>query len=225
MRRSVLTVPVVTVLMVVATIAGTSGALVQAAPKPKAGGTLTLAFNREVAGFDTVQSTGATQNAFGDAHQFQAIYDVLNYEDPATGDVQNRIAESFTSSDGVVWTLTIRPNVRFTDGTPYDAAAVKFNWERIGDPVNRSNVAAAEQTIASMDVTGPLILKITLKAPNRSLLTISSAPATAATDKAKPAIVDAQTEMLSSSTRNQMTLRAHTRCMRRFSAEISPRAR
>ena len=50
-------------------------------------------------------------------------------------------------------------------------------------------------------------------------------PATAATDSAKPAIVDAQTDTMISNAANQMMLRAQTRWIRRFCAEISPRAR
>ena len=34
------------------------------------------------------------------------------------------------NSAQTVWTLTLRPGVKFSDGTPYDAAAVEFNWAR-----------------------------------------------------------------------------------------------
>lgn len=35
-----------------------------------------------------------------------------------------------TSSDGKRWTFTLRPNAKFTDGTPANAASVKFNFDR-----------------------------------------------------------------------------------------------
>jgi peptide/nickel transport system substrate-binding protein len=35
-----------------------------------------------------------------------------------------------SSPDGKTWTFTLRPQARFTDGTPADAAAVKFNFDR-----------------------------------------------------------------------------------------------
>ena len=35
-----------------------------------------------------------------------------------------------TSPDGKTWTLTLRSGVKFNDGTPFDAAAVKFSVER-----------------------------------------------------------------------------------------------
>ena len=70
----------------------------------------------------------------------RALFDLLMYTDTSDGQVKGQTAESLTSSDAVVWTLKIKPNIKFTDGTPYDAAAVKFNWTRIADPnipVNR----------------------------------------------------------------------------------------
>jgi len=34
-----------------------------------------------------------------------------------------------TTTDNVTWTLKLRPGLKFTDGTPYDADAVKFNYD------------------------------------------------------------------------------------------------
>jgi len=56
--------------------------------------------------------------------------------------------------------------VKFTDGTPYDAAAVKFNWERLQDPKNAASRAAQANLMQSMDVVNPTTLKITLKSKN-----------------------------------------------------------
>jgi ABC-type transport system substrate-binding protein len=39
-----------------------------------------------------------------------------------------------TSQDGKTWTFKLQENVKFTDGTPLDAAAVKYSFERLMDP-------------------------------------------------------------------------------------------
>ncbi|MBV8582771.1 MAG: ABC transporter substrate-binding protein, partial [Candidatus Eremiobacteraeota bacterium] len=50
---------------------------------------------------------------------------------PGTFDVVPALASSWTTSaDGKTWTFTLRPNVKFSDGTPVDADAVKFNIDR-----------------------------------------------------------------------------------------------
>src|SRR5206468_11668327 len=38
------------------------------------------------------------------------------------------------SPDGLVYTFTLRKNVKFHDGTPFDAEAVKFTYDRLLDP-------------------------------------------------------------------------------------------
>lgn len=132
---------------------------------PKKGGSVTLIHQFETRGYDPVLSSGAVGSG-GDAIQFQAVFDTLVYEDQYTGKIVPRIAQSFESSDATIWTLKLRPGVKFSDGTPYDADAVKFNWERHADPANKSSNAGAVQGIASMTVVDPLTLKITLKALN-----------------------------------------------------------
>ncbi|MGH7756313.1 MAG: ABC transporter substrate-binding protein, partial [Vulcanimicrobiaceae bacterium] len=61
----------------------------------------------------------------------QEVFDNLVRFKPGTFDVEPGIATSWTSSrDGTHWTFTLRPDLEFSDGTPLDAAAVKFNFDR-----------------------------------------------------------------------------------------------
>src|ERR1700722_18106185 len=53
---------------------------------------------------------------------------------PGTFDVIPDISSSWTTSkDGKTWTFALRPNQKFSDGTPLDAKAVKFNFDRWRD--------------------------------------------------------------------------------------------
>lgn len=48
-----------------------------------------------------------------------------------TFDIEPVIAQKWSmSSDGLHWTFTLKPNLKFSDETPIDAAAVKFNFDR-----------------------------------------------------------------------------------------------
>jgi peptide/nickel transport system substrate-binding protein len=125
------------------------------------GGTLTVLKAGEIAGFDPPRVTNSGAN---DGPANSAIYDVLFYSQG--GSVKPQTAESLTSADGLVWTLKLHPGIRFTDGTAYDAAAVKFNWARIQDPANAAIRAAQANLIQSMDVVDAVTLRITLKQKN-----------------------------------------------------------
>ncbi|HEY1585226.1 MAG TPA: ABC transporter substrate-binding protein, partial [Polyangia bacterium] len=49
-------------------------------------------------------------------------------------EIEPSLAESWESPDGRVWTFHLRKNVRFHDGTPFDADAVVFSFDRQRDP-------------------------------------------------------------------------------------------
>jgi len=67
----------------------------------------------------------------------EQLYDkLLNYR-PGTHDVEPGLATAWQSSEGGrVWTFQLRRGVRFHDGTPFDAEAVRFSFERQRDPAH-----------------------------------------------------------------------------------------
>jgi peptide/nickel transport system substrate-binding protein len=139
--------------MVVLTVCGVVGAGVgmgsagAAAAKPKAGG------------------SNAVPSSTTEGPPFLAIYDGLLSPDSLKGVARPRIA-SMSSKDSTVWTMTLRPGVKFSDGTAFDANAVKTNWDRIK---NKNPVSPARLNFDEVDsyvVTDPTTLTITLKNPN-----------------------------------------------------------
>jgi peptide/nickel transport system substrate-binding protein len=107
---------------------------------------------------------------------------MLNIFDPlvslrADGQVFPGLAESWTSSpDGLVWTFKLRPGVKFHDGTPLNAEAVKFSFDRMVDPETKSRQAGAAlrgfyDKSAVVDAT---TVRIVLKKPKASFLTVIS---------------------------------------------------
>src|SRR5262249_39918919 len=97
------------------------------------------------------------------------VYATLLYADTTVSPpaVKPLLAQSFTTADnGTTWVLKLRPNLVFSDGTPLDAAEVKFNWDRIMNPATAAPMASSLATIASDTVTDPQTLTITLSQPN-----------------------------------------------------------
>src|SRR5204862_4888149 len=80
--------------------------------------------------------------------------------------VKPQTDESLTSTDAVVWTLKLQPNIKFSDGTDYDAAAVQYNWKRLQDPSKTAMRKAQADQMAAIDVVDKLTVKITLKSKN-----------------------------------------------------------
>jgi peptide/nickel transport system substrate-binding protein len=70
---------------------------------------------------------------------------------PGSFDVIPALAERWSSSpDGKTWTFTIRKGLQFSDGTPVDAAAVKFNfdrWRLVSDPNHHNDPYAYYATM------------------------------------------------------------------------------
>jgi len=74
-----------------------------------------------------------------------------------------------TSQDGKTVTLKLRPNVKFHDGEPFDAEAVKFTLER-GLTKDDSKRKAELSQIDKVEVVDPLTVRLSLKAPFSPLI-------------------------------------------------------
>jgi peptide/nickel transport system substrate-binding protein len=86
-----------------------------------------------------------------------ALFGSLLVNDSTSGEISMSLAESFETADGgSSFTIKLRPGLVFSDGTPLNSEAVKFNWDRIKDPltvgapINNVNVARMieESTVA-----------------------------------------------------------------------------
>ncbi|TCK63383.1 ABC transporter substrate-binding protein [Curtobacterium sp. PhB136] len=82
-----------------------------------------------------------------------------------------------TSDDGKTLTFTLRDDVTFTDGTPFDAAAVVANIEHVQDPATASSTGyLALQSIAKATATDDHTVTLTLSRPDSALLESFSQP-------------------------------------------------
>ncbi|WP_336697828.1 ABC transporter substrate-binding protein [Curtobacterium sp. USHLN213] len=88
------------------------------------------------------------------------------------------LAKSWTTSDdGRTLTFTLRDDVTFTDGTPFDAAAVVANIEHVQDPATASSTGyLALQSITKATATDDHTVTLTLSRPDSALLESFSQP-------------------------------------------------
>ncbi len=70
-----------------------------------------------------------------------------------------------TSEDGLTWTFTLKPDVKFTDGTPVDAEAVAYNFDYWVQGGNSTALAWIGPYYASAEAIDDLTLQVNLTAP------------------------------------------------------------
>lgn len=76
------------------------------------------------------------------------------------------LAESYTASeDAKEFTFKLRTGISFHDGAPFDAAAVKANFDRVTDPANHLKRTSLYEMIDHTDVVDPTTVRFVLKNP------------------------------------------------------------
>ncbi len=114
----------------VATACGGSGA---SGPE---GGTLNVYINEPVA-IEPLNLEESEGTQVG-----QALFDSLAAFDPITSEIMPAAAEKWeANADATVWTFNLVKKAKFHDGTPVTAKDFVYAWNRVVNPVNKSNVA------------------------------------------------------------------------------------
>jgi peptide/nickel transport system substrate-binding protein len=140
---------------------GGGGGESEAAGPPQDGGTVTMATWAETQSLDP-RVAAATGN--GGGAELAALYDTIMRYDPESGEFEPQTAESLTPNDDFTqWTLKLRPGIRFSDGTPYDSAAVVANLRRHVEVRSRS--ASLLAPIESYDTPDDRTVVFTLSSP------------------------------------------------------------
>ncbi len=91
---------------------------------PKKGGKVTVALESELRVVDPAESSLLVEREV-----FYNVYDSLFTIDPNLK-IQAGLVTKWDTSDPLNFVFTLRPNVKFQDGTPFDSSIVKYNIER-----------------------------------------------------------------------------------------------
>ena len=136
---------------------------VKASGAPIAGGTVKFGTEAESDGFNPTTNRWAVSGHMVGS----AVFDPLAAYDE-NGKAQPYLAKGFTpSADFKTWTIELRPNVNFSDGTPVDGAAVAKCLNAMKkDPL----VGIALANIASVTASGPLSVTVSMIDPDASLV-------------------------------------------------------
>jgi Bacterial extracellular solute-binding proteins, family 5 Middle len=148
---------------------------------PKMGGQLTVADPLAPSSLDPIAGSSG-----GDQMSLYPIFDRLVNFDPKTLEPQPGLARSWQYPDPKTLVLTLRDGVKFQDGTPFDAEAVKASLDR-ARAKGVSVVASDLSMIDSIEATGPLEVTVHLNRPDASLGARPKPPPRGATAGSTPA--------------------------------------
>ena len=129
---------------------------------PVAGGVLKLLSDQEISGLSpensdvTVQFVAVVQlhNALVELDEYLKYQPVLATDPPSV------------SADGLTYTMKLRDDVMFQDGTKLTSADVKYTYEWVKDPANGSINNANFDDVASIEAPDPTTVVVTLTAPD-----------------------------------------------------------
>lgn len=100
-----------------------------------------------------------------------SVYDWLVRLKPGTAELRPELAESWDTPDGKVWTIKIRQNVKWHDGSDLVAEDVIFSIERTQDPNLGHKLKKQFQLVEKLEKVNDHTIKITLDKPNPGFIT------------------------------------------------------
>lgn len=137
-----------------------------ARPAPQRGGRLVVALDQAPPTMDPHASPSAVT-----FQMTSSVFETLLYLD-ANRQIQPYLAESYeVSPDAKTYTFKLRQDVKFSDGTPFNAEAVKFNFDRIVNPNFKAGGAlSALAGYEKTEVVDEFTARVSFKAPNAPFL-------------------------------------------------------
>jgi peptide/nickel transport system substrate-binding protein len=135
--------------------------------KPKTGGSVTIAMEAETTGGWCLPEA---QLAAAGIQVARAIYDTLVVPDE-NGNYVPFLASAITPSKNyTVWTIQVRPGIKFHDGTDLTAQVVKDNLDAYTGKTDKKNLLFlfeldAAHWISDIKTTGPMTVEVDLKNP------------------------------------------------------------
>lgn len=132
------------------------------------GGTLRVALTTDITTLDPWTASDADTFA-----ALRQIYESLVAFEPGTLRIVPKLAVRWTvSPDARTWTFTVRSGVRFHDGTPLDAAAVAYDFDR-ARAFARFDLGSLVESVTAPD---PSTVVFALRAPYAGLLATLASP-------------------------------------------------
>jgi peptide/nickel transport system substrate-binding protein len=129
------------------------------------GGSLNAAQAAKWSSLDPTVSSGRANDKFIINQLYETLIDV-----DSSGKYIPGLVEAWEVKDDKTIILKLKKNVKFHDGTDFNAEAVKFVLERALNPETKASFRAEIEDIETVEVVDPNTVKLVLKNPSSAIL-------------------------------------------------------
>ena len=131
----------------------------------QAAGTLIYAAQADAVGLSPILTNDSVSSV-----ATRHIYENLIRRNPETLELEPWLATAWETPDDTTWVFHLREGVTFQDGTPFNAEAVKFTFDRIKDPEVAAPRASLLEPVSNIEVVDEYTVRITTDPPYGAFL-------------------------------------------------------